>query len=92
MTEETTLAIAQRSLETLSRSQGLGDLARIYAKAKADGIDFNLASIPADFNAPRPAPFDHGYMRALFELGVKLGREGYPWAKVPPEVKAGAGR
>ena len=55
-------------------------------------MDFNLAFIPADFNAPRPAPFDHGYMTALFKLGVKLGREGYPWAKIPPEVKVGAGR
>jgi predicted acylesterase/phospholipase RssA len=86
VTSETTLAIASRSLETLSRSQGLGDLTRMYVKAKADRVDFNLAFIPPDFNAPRPAPFDEGYMKALFEAGRKLGREGYAWAKAPPEV------
>jgi predicted acylesterase/phospholipase RssA len=86
VTNETTLAIAQRSLETLSRSQGLGDLARMYTKAKADDIEFRLAAIPDDFHAPRPAPFDNGYMKALFALGERLGREGYPWAVLPPEV------
>lgn len=90
VTNETTLAIAQRSLETLSRSQGIGDLARMYVKAQADGIQFNLASIPADFNAPRPAPFDNGYMKALFAFGERLGRGGYPWASVPPEVRVGS--
>lgn len=90
VTNETTLAIAQRSLETLSRSQGIGDLARMYVKSQADGIEFRLASIPADFNAPRPAPFDNGYMKALFALGERLGREGYPWASVPPEVRVGS--
>ena len=81
-----------RSLETLSRSQGLGDLTRIYVKAQADDIAFNLAYIPGDFNAPRPAPFDQGYMPALFAYGRKLGREGYPWIKVPPEVTVEAQR
>lgn len=92
VTNETTLAIAQRSLETLTRSQGLGDLTRMYVKAQADNIAFNLAFIPPDFNAPRPAPFDQGYMRALFALGQKLGREGYPWTHIPPEVAVEARR
>lgn len=89
VTSETTLAIAQRSLETLSRSQGIGDLARIYIKAKTDGMQFRMAFIPESFNAPRPAPFDNSYMKALFALGQKLGREGYPWSTVPPEVAVG---
>jgi hypothetical protein len=38
------------------------------------------------------APFDNGYMKALFALGVRLGREGYPWAKEPPEVAVGTTR
>jgi predicted acylesterase/phospholipase RssA len=33
---ETTLAIAQRSLETLTKSRGIGDLARMYTRARAD--------------------------------------------------------
>ena len=45
-----------------------------------------LASIPMDFEAPRPKPFDRAYMQALYDVGLALGRNGYPWAKAPPEV------
>jgi predicted acylesterase/phospholipase RssA len=83
---ETTLAIAQRSLETLTKSRGIGDLARMYARAKSDHIDYNLAAIPSDFNAPHPNPFDRAYMQALYERGLAMGRAGYPWAKAPPET------
>lgn len=90
--QETTFAIAQRSLETLAKSRDIGDLVRMYTKARADDIDFNLASIPADFDAPHPAPFDRAYTKALYELGLALGRAGYPWAKAPPELYVQAQR
>jgi hypothetical protein len=64
----------------------------MYTKARADDIDFNLASIPADFDAPHPAPFDRAYTKALYELGLALGRAGYPWAKAPPELYVQAQR
>jgi len=83
---EATLAIAQRSLETLTKSRGIGDLVRMYARAKADQIDYNLAAIPADFDAPHPRPFDRAYMQALYTRGLTMGRAGYPWAKAPPEI------
>jgi predicted acylesterase/phospholipase RssA len=83
---EATLAIAQRSLETLTKSRGIGDLARMYARARADHIDYNLAAIPADFAAPHPQPFDRAYMQALYKRGLAMGRAGYPWAKAPPET------
>jgi hypothetical protein len=31
-----------------------------------------------------PAPFDHGYMRALFDCGYQRARRGYVWSKTPP--------
>jgi predicted acylesterase/phospholipase RssA len=83
---ETTIAIAQRSLETLTKSRGIGDLTRMYARAKEDRIDFNLASIPADFEAPHPKPFDRAYMLALYERGLRMGRAGYGWSKSAPEL------
>ena len=83
---EATLAIAQRSLETLTKSRGIGDLVRMYARAKADQIDYNLAAIPADFDVPHPKPFDRAYMQELYARGLAMGRAGYPWAKAPPEV------
>ena len=83
---ETTLAIAQRSLETLTKSRGIGDLVRMYGRARADHIDYNLAAIPVDFDARHPLPFDRAYMQALYERGLAMGRGGYPWAKAPPEA------
>jgi predicted acylesterase/phospholipase RssA len=78
------VAIGARSLETLTKNQGVGDLITMYGKARTEGIDYNLASIPPDFSAPRPAPFDVGYMAALYDRGLALGKAGYRWAKAPP--------
>jgi predicted acylesterase/phospholipase RssA len=86
VTKDSTFVIAQRSLETLAKNRGLGDLTRMYVRARADGIDYNLAAIPAEFEAPHPKPFDRAYMQALYEVGVSLGRAGYVWAKLPPET------
>jgi predicted acylesterase/phospholipase RssA len=82
-TRENLLAIGQRSLYTTLKYQALGDLARIHAKAKADGIDFHLAAIPDDFRAVLSKPFDSAYMKALYRVGHQLGREGQPWLKSP---------
>ncbi len=60
------VSITQRSLSTLIKNQSIGDLYRIYSVAKQDGIDFNLASIPADFAVRTDELFDQKYMAALF--------------------------
>jgi predicted acylesterase/phospholipase RssA len=86
VTQDSTFVIAQRSLETLAKNRGLGDLTRMYVRAKADGIDYNLAAIPAEFEAPHPKPFDRAYMQALYGLGLSLGRAGFAWIKTPPET------
>ena len=85
-TQDSTFVIAQRSLETLAKSRGVGDLIRMYSRARADSIDYNLASIPMHFEAPHPKPFDRAYMQALYDVGLVLGRNGYSWAKAPPEM------
>lgn len=79
-----TLSIAGRAMTTLIQTQGIGDLYRIYSLAQRDGIDFNLASVPASFNMKLEEPFDTKYMNALFQVGYDLGKAGYDWAKVPP--------
>jgi predicted acylesterase/phospholipase RssA len=81
------LSVTQRSLSTLIKNQGIGDLYRIYSIAKVDGIDFNLASIPTDFDVKTDAPFDLKYMRALFDRGYEMGNRGFPWMKSPPGLQ-----
>ena len=81
------LPIAGRSLATLIQRQATDDLHRIYLLARRDGIDFNLAYIPDDFNTSQKEIFDPQYMRDLFNLGYRMGRDGYPWRKLPLELE-----
>ncbi|WP_415583139.1 patatin-like phospholipase family protein, partial [Cupriavidus taiwanensis] len=82
--ERSTMSIASRAVASLIQSQGIGDLYRIYATAERDGVDFNLAFIPASFKAPHKEEFDTDYMRALYDTGYNMASKGYPWAKAPP--------
>ena len=81
---ENVLSITQRSISTLIKNQGIGDLFRIYAVTKREGMDFNLASIPSDFTDTSKEPFDQRYMIALFDRGYDLASHNYSWAKAPP--------
>jgi predicted acylesterase/phospholipase RssA len=84
---ENVLSITQRSISTLIKNQGIGDLYRIYSVTRRDGIDFNLASIPADFQEKSGEPFDQKYMVALFERGYDLASHDYSWIKAPPGME-----
>ena len=83
-TQRLTMDIAGRAISSLIQTQGVGDIYRIYATAVRDGVDFNLAYIPASFDVPLPAPFDQQYMQELFKLGYEMSRAGFVWEKAPP--------
>jgi len=78
------LPIAARSIDTLLRTQGLGDLYRIYLQTLDDRLNFYLTYIPDDFTMEAKEPFDVEYMRALFELGRERGRTETGWQTAPP--------
>lgn len=78
------LPIATRSIATLIKTQGIGDLYEIATVAKRDNVDYNLAYIPTSFSVPSRSDFDPVYMLALYEEGFRLGRDGFPWKKSPP--------
>ena len=80
-------SIAARSIDSLLRTQGIGDLHRAYLGTKRDGISFRLAHIPDEFDEVPKEPFDKEYMRKLFDLGYKLAKNGYPWETAPPGVE-----
>ena len=87
---ENVLSITQRSISTLIKNQGIGDLYRIYSVTKRDGIDFNLASIPSDFSDTSDEAFDQKYMIALFDRGYNLASHNYSWIKAPPGMELAA--
>jgi predicted acylesterase/phospholipase RssA len=84
---ENVLSVTQRSLSTLIKNQGIGDLYRIYSISKLDGLDFNLASIPASFDVKSDEPFDQRYMTAVFDRGYEMAVHGYPWTKSLPGLQ-----
>jgi len=79
-----TAAIATRAVATMTTNNGVGDLYRIYALAKRDGVRLQLAYIGDEFEQPHPAEFDRQYMVKLFEYGRAKARAGYPWRGAPP--------
>ncbi len=83
--EPSILKIAGRSISSLIKYQGRGDLDRMYFESRNYDVEFNLASIPESFTYKEKEPFDLTYMNALFDVGYMLGRNGYHWQKKPPD-------
>jgi hypothetical protein len=81
------LPIADRSLNGLLGSQVVGDLYRIYVVAERDGIEFNLAYIPDDYDIGAKESFDKEAMKRLYQLGYDWARAGYPWQRLPPGLR-----
>lgn len=88
--ERRTFSIAARAISSLTRTQGIGDLYRIYTTAQRDNLDFNLTYIPATFGVPHKEEFDTAYMRALYDVGFQAAQSGYRWQKYPPGFEAPA--
>jgi predicted acylesterase/phospholipase RssA len=82
--DRSTLPIAARAVSTLIKTQGVGDLYRIFLGCMRDKLDYNLAYIPDDFRRVSTEDFDPEYMKELFEIGYVRGKNGYPWQKAPP--------
>jgi predicted patatin/cPLA2 family phospholipase len=76
--------ILGNTISTLIRTQGIGDLYRIYLGALRDGMEYNVAFIPPDFKEEPKEAFDPEYMGKLFDLGYQMAQNGYPWEKTPP--------
>jgi hypothetical protein len=71
--------IAGATISTLIRTQGVGDLAQTFLNARRDGVDFRLAFIPSSFTEVPERAFDPAYMKRLFEIGRRAGRDGTAW-------------
>jgi hypothetical protein len=63
-----------------------------YAAAKRGGVAFNVATIPASFDAPSRGAFDPKYMGALFQTGFEQGKSDSPFSPEPPPYPSGPSR
>ena len=78
------VSIAGRTIGSLIRTQGIGDLYEIYALCERDGNKFHLAYIPRSFKHEKTEEFDPVFMSELYEVGYELAVEGYDWKEAPP--------
>lgn len=76
--------IATRTIDSLIRTQGIGDIFQIHSLCVRDDNDFNLAYIPSTFKEKPTEGFDPVFMKKLFLLGEERAKQGYPWQKAPP--------
>lgn len=74
--------ITERSISTLIKYQGRGDLINIFSLAKRDGFNVHITNVPKDFYAPMNEMFDLEYRKALYQVGYKKGRLRSSWDKI----------
>jgi predicted acylesterase/phospholipase RssA len=84
--ERKLVPIAGRTINSLIRTQGIGDLYRMYITTQRDGLEYHLAYIPLDFADGLEERSGLQYMRKLYDFAFEQARQGYPWELVPPGV------
>ena len=75
--------ILGRTISSMTKSSGVGDLYRIYSFARRDGIDFNYVSIPPSYEKMSEEEFDTEDMNNLFKIGYDMSIKGIAWKKAP---------
>jgi predicted acylesterase/phospholipase RssA len=76
------LSILGRSLSAMIKAQTTGAIAVTRAFAARTGLPLHVATIDQRFGQTSQAPFEQGYMRALFAHGERLGKAGtaFDWS------------
>jgi predicted acylesterase/phospholipase RssA len=64
-------------------------LDRAYVAAQNSDVGFNVATIPASFNAPSRGAFDPRYMKVLYDVGYDQGKGANAFAPAPPAFPGG---
>lgn len=73
------ISLATRTIETLVRTQSVGDIKEVGALAERDGLTVRVMQLPAGFRSERTELFDRNYMRALYKIGFDLGKNPDNW-------------
>ncbi|GAB6905209.1 patatin-like phospholipase family protein [Desulfosarcina cetonica] len=77
-------SISARSIQTLIKNQGLGDLYKLFLIARNNDMAYHLEFIPSDFSEKPNEMFDLNYMQSLFDLGFAKGQQPDHWHVLPP--------
>ncbi len=78
-------SIAATTIQSLFKLASTSAVFRAYVLASRNGIEFNVAAIPQDYDLGFSViEFDAKGMTELFEFGYNQARDGYEWLKEPP--------
>jgi len=87
-----TVAIASQAVSTILYDQTRSDLHRLFLLSILTGMNFNVASIPADMKAPTSSTeFHPEEMGPLFETGREWAKNDRKWRETPPGYERGEG-
>jgi hypothetical protein len=78
------VGLGEHAMHQLTQSLGVGDLHRIYLRARRENARFRAAWIGEDFTAPWGDWFDRKYVAALFDYGRSMAERPQVWRALPP--------
>src|SRR5262245_57811878 len=74
------IPIGANALRSMLQASSRSNLARLYTLALITGVNYHLASVPADFKTNLdPLTFDAKETRRLFDEGFRQGVGGHDW-------------
>ena len=80
--------IARKSITELTRSLLATKVYQGYVRARHSNTKFNLAAIPDNVTPSKEAlDFDPVRMKALYDVGYKIGTSSTPWMTEPPRLQ-----
>ena len=82
-------AIVGKSISAMIRSQGRGDLYRLYVAAQEQDFKFHLRYIPEDFESRAEPGFNSAYLEELYQVGFDDYCNGREWYAAPPGMTRG---
>lgn len=85
------VAVVERGLDTMIKSQAHSDMDTIARQASRDGFRLRMTAVPPNFPYISSVPFDPLYMQTLFRTGHAAGLSGRAWAEdIAPLLGAAA--
>ncbi|MGF1694499.1 patatin-like phospholipase family protein [Vibrio lamellibrachiae] len=79
-------SVSSRSLATLTRRQGVGDVEYIFRYSQNHEMEFNLAHIDDDFLGSDLDPLELEYMNSVYEYGFDNMINQTLWLQRPPSL------
>lgn len=82
-TDADVYALSVRSINTLIKNQGVGDLYKMKLISERDNYLYQLAYIGPDFKFNGEEQSGQAYMNHLYQYAFEQAKKGYPWRSSP---------